>query len=85
VAKSLTKATSAYRDALEGIDTAKVKARQIIEASRQTLAAARNELNEAIVEEARKGTRQRDIVAVTGLSRERVRQICRAAGIEAED
>jgi hypothetical protein len=36
------------------------------------------------VEAARDGMRQVDIVRKTGYTRERVRQICRAAGIEAD-
>jgi hypothetical protein len=43
---------------------------------------AREALAEAIVEAARSGMRQVDIVKVTGYTRERVRQIVRAAGIE---
>ncbi|MFC7382837.1 hypothetical protein [Sphaerisporangium rhizosphaerae] len=43
---------------------------------------ARDELARAIVEAARDGVRQVDIVKATGYTRERVRQICRAAGIE---
>ncbi|WP_405799258.1 hypothetical protein [Streptomyces sp. NBC_01506] len=38
-------------------------------------------LHEAIADAAKAGTKQQDIVAITGLSRERVRQICRAAGV----
>lgn len=43
---------------------------------------ARQQLAEAIAEAARSGTRQAEIVRVTGYTRERVRQICRAAGVE---
>ena len=41
---------------------------------------ARERLATAIVEAARSGVRQVEIVRVTGYTRERVRQICRAAG-----
>ncbi|MGW3492055.1 hypothetical protein [Streptomyces sp. NPDC001054] len=36
----------------------------------------------AIAEAARTGTAQKDLVEVTGYSRERIRQICRAAGVQ---
>lgn len=48
----------------------------------QELADVRERLAAAIVAAARAGTPQREIVATTGYTRERVRQICRAAGIE---
>jgi hypothetical protein len=50
--------------------------------ARHDLDNRRAELAEAIVAEARKGTRQVDLIRITGLSRERVRQILRAGGIE---
>ncbi|MEU7617172.1 hypothetical protein AB0B27_13910 [Micromonospora rifamycinica] len=43
---------------------------------------ARPRLAAAIVDAARAGRRQGEIVKVTGYTRERVRQICRAAGVE---
>ncbi|MGH3375955.1 MAG: hypothetical protein ACRDP6_14550 [Actinoallomurus sp.] len=43
---------------------------------------ARAKLQEEIVKAARSGTRQAQIVKVSGYTRERVRQICREAGIE---
>lgn len=43
---------------------------------------ARLRLAVAIAEAARAGTRQAEIVRITGYTRERVRQICRAAGVE---
>lgn len=42
----------------------------------------RGRLADAIVTAAKGGVRQSEIVRVTGYTRERVRQICRAAGIE---
>jgi hypothetical protein len=42
----------------------------------------RNLLTPAIVAAATAGVRQVDIVKASGLTRERVRQICRAAGVE---
>ncbi|MFB9238668.1 hypothetical protein ACFFWC_24595 [Plantactinospora siamensis] len=43
---------------------------------------ARPALAEAIVDAARAGTKQAEIVKVTGYTREQVRRLCRAAGIE---
>jgi predicted transcriptional regulator len=43
---------------------------------------AREELAAAIVEAARDGVRQVDIQRISGYSRERVRQILRAGGVE---
>lgn len=45
---------------------------------------ARAELQEEIVKAARAGVRQADIVRTTGYTRERVRQLCRDAGIKPE-
>lgn len=44
---------------------------------------ARAELQSEIVKAAQAGVRQAEIVRTTGYTRERVRQICREAGIEA--
>ncbi|WP_446218821.1 hypothetical protein [Micromonospora sp. IBHARD004] len=46
------------------------------------LDAVRPRLAAAIVAAAKSGVRQSEIVKTTGYTRERVRQICRAAGIE---
>lgn len=43
---------------------------------------ARDARDAAIVDAARRDTKQADIVREIGLSREQVRRICRAAGIE---
>lgn len=45
--------------------------------------AARNRVAAAIPPFAKEGHTQAEVVEITGLSRERVRIICRAAGIEA--
>ena len=45
----------------------------------------RPRLAAAIAAAALKGVKQTDIVRVTGYTRERVRQICRAAGVEPVD
>lgn len=50
--------------------------------ARAALDEVRPRLAAAIVEAAKQGVRQGEIVKVTGYTRERVRQICRAAGVE---
>jgi hypothetical protein len=74
----------AQRSAAEDVSRAEVKVTEAKAAAKAKVAHAREALAEAIVEAARSGTRQVDIVRATGYSRERVRQICRAAGIDAE-
>lgn len=51
---------------------------------RAKIGQARQELADAIVSAARDGMRQVDIVKITGYTRERVRQILRAGGVEPE-
>ena len=81
VPKSLADATAAYRAAQARVDAAKAEER----ASQRGLREARTELAEALVVEARKGTRMRELVAITGLSREWIRTRLRQAGILADD
>lgn len=52
---------------------------------RQRITELRPAIGQAIVDEVRAGCRQPDISQITGYSRERVRQICRAAGVEPVD
>lgn len=52
------------------------------QAAKAALDDARPRLATAIVAAARAGVRQSEIVRVTGYTRERVRQICRSAGVE---
>ncbi|WP_422733014.1 hypothetical protein ACN26Y_17260 [Micromonospora sp. WMMD558] len=63
---------------------AEQRARQIKAEARARLDQARAELHRAMVEEYRRGARQVDLVKRTGYSRERVRQILRAGGVEPE-
>lgn len=74
----LEAATRAYREAQEAVE----KAEQNLAAVKAEVPTARSRLAEEIVRAARAGARQRDIVAVTGYTRESVRRICRAAGVE---
>ncbi len=53
--------------------------------AKAALEAARPQLADAIVEAARGGMRQAEIVRITGYTREMVRRICRAAGVEPTD
>jgi len=62
-------------DAVRTVERDRIAAKAAVEKARTKLA-------EAIVEAVRGGMRQVDVAAVTGYSRERVRQICRAAGVE---
>ncbi|MFY1589011.1 hypothetical protein ACN267_31475 [Micromonospora sp. WMMD734] len=52
--------------------------------AKAALDTARTELAQAIVEAARTGTKQADIARTSGYTREQIRRICRAAGIQAE-
>ena len=81
----LSDAVRAYRHARADIDAARDQAAQIIEDAKAEAERKRVALADAIVAAARAGMRQRDIVAITGYNRERVRQIVRAAGIEPDD
>lgn len=86
----LAKAARAFVAARAAEDEAKqaleVARRRRAEAG-EKVAKTRAPLAEAIVEAARQGVRQRDILTQinNAYTRERVRQICRAAGIEPID
>ena len=62
-------------DELEKVAREYQRAKAALDAVRPRLAAA-------IVAAARSGVRQSEIVKTTGYTRERVRQICREAGVE---
>ncbi|MFF0234309.1 hypothetical protein [Micromonospora sp. NPDC005254] len=79
------RALKAAEEALPQADEHAVQAaRQIKADARARVETARTELHRAMVAEYRAGARQVDLVKRTGYSRERVRQILRAAGIGAE-
>ncbi|MFY1674798.1 hypothetical protein ACN27G_33490 [Plantactinospora sp. WMMB334] len=73
----LEAAVRKLRTAQAGIPRAEERAARLVADARARLDQARAELAEAIRNEAAAGTRQRDIVEVTGYSRERIRQIIR--------
>ncbi|MFU8852716.1 hypothetical protein ACNAW0_17270 [Micromonospora sp. SL1-18] len=81
MAQDLASASATYRAAQQAVDAAKVALRD----SQDSLRQARQELAEAIVVEAKAGTRMRDLVATTGLSREWIRTLLRQAGVMADD
>lgn len=78
VAKDLATATAEYRAAQQAVDDAKTQVRE----SQDRLRKARQELAESVVAEAKRGARMRDLVAETGLSREWIRTLLRAGGVE---
>lgn len=71
----LKAAVRKFRAAESGVPRAEERAARIVAEARARVDQARAELAEAIRAADRDGMRQRDIVAVTGYSRERVRQI----------
>lgn len=80
----LDDAAKAYRAADTALTRVKDDAAQRIEAARTARTEARERLHAAIVAEAREGTPQVEIIRRSGYSRDRVRTILRAGGIEAE-
>lgn len=78
----LEAATRAYHEAQAAVDDAQAAARQLVIDARAKVDQKRTELADAIVQAARDGVRQTDIVRVTGYARESVRRILRAGGVE---
>ncbi len=78
----LEDATKALRAAETAVARAEETAAARIQAARDARTRARAELAAAIVEAARGGMRQVDIVRITGYSREGVRTILRRGGVE---
>jgi hypothetical protein len=79
--RDLAKAAAAYRAAQKAHE----QARAAVPVAWARVIEKREELAAAIVAAYRDGARQIDIIRETGMSRERVRQILRAAGIEPND
>jgi hypothetical protein len=73
-----------YRRAGAGIEAAQKAAKRRIDEARKRADAARRALHAAIVEAAENGVRPIEIERRTGYTKERVRQILRAGGIEPE-
>jgi len=81
----LENAVAKYRAADAVIARAQEAAKARVAAAREAKNRARIELVEAMVDAAQSGMRQVEIVKITGYTRERVRQILRGAGVEADD
>lgn len=77
----LEAATLAYADA----QTAVTDAQRRVAEARDRVPEARERLAQAIVTATQAGARQVDVIRVTGYSREQVRRILRAAGVEAAE
>lgn len=73
-----------YRRALSGVEAAQRAAQRRIAAARERAESARAALHAAMVEAAKNGERPVEIQARTGYTKERVRQILRAGGVEAD-
>jgi hypothetical protein len=78
VATDLEAAAAGYRAAQRAVDDAKDQVR----VSQDQLRVAREQLVESVIAAYQGGTRMRDLADITGLSRERLRQVLRAAGVE---
>ena len=80
----VTAAVDDLATARAAIAAAQEQARGLVQAARQRERDARAELHRRVVDAGRAGVRQVDLVRATGLTREAVRRILRAGGIEAE-
>lgn len=78
MAHRLDQAVRAYRDAQSRAAASEQRAAD----DRAEVIRKRDALIEAIVAAGQAGMRQVDIIKITGYSRERVRQILRAGGVE---
>jgi len=73
-----------YRRAVLGIGTAEQAAKRRVAAARERADTARQVLHKAMVQAAREGVRPVELQQRTGYTKERVRQILRAGGVEPE-
>lgn len=71
-----------YRRAVAAIEAAKDAAARRVSAARERAEVAREALHAAMVEAAQSGVRPVEIQDRTGYTKERVRQILRAGGVE---
>lgn len=78
----LDEAAKAFRQADAALERAKAAAAERIAKARTDRTQARDRLHAAIVAEAQAGTPQVEIIRVSGYSRDRVRTILRAGGVE---
>lgn len=78
----LDKAAREYSRAVAAIETAQKAAAKRVKEARERAEAARVALADAMVRAARDGVRPVEIQRRTGYTKERVRQILRAGGVE---
>ncbi|MET8908421.1 hypothetical protein [Micromonospora sp. NPDC004551] len=71
-----------YQRAVSGIETAQRAAKRRVETARERADAARAALHAAMVQAALAGVRPVEIERRTGYTKERVRQILRAGGVD---
>ncbi|GID27357.1 hypothetical protein [Paractinoplanes brasiliensis] len=76
----LEAAARAYHQAQEAV----TEAQQRVTQAREAVPVARDRLAKEIVRATLAGARQVDVMAASGYSREQVRRILRAAGVEAQ-
>jgi ElaB/YqjD/DUF883 family membrane-anchored ribosome-binding protein len=81
----LEAAVQRWHAAQDAVPEAREAAQKLVNDARDRVEQARLRLADAIVEAARGGMRQRDLVAATGYNRESIRRILRAGGIEADE
>lgn len=81
MARDLAAAAQEWRAAKEAVEDAK----QAVKTNQDRVRTARADLADSLVAEAKRGTRMRDMVAATGLSREWIRTVLRQNGVLAED
>jgi hypothetical protein len=79
----LEDAVKAYRAAERGVERVEAAAERRISEAREQRTRAREALAEAIVAARRAGVRPIELERITGYSRERIRTILRAGGVEA--
>lgn len=77
----VVKAVDDLEKAAAGIGQAQEQARALVAGARDRERAARATLHQRMVEAARSGVRQVDLVHASGLTREAVRRILRAGGV----
>ena len=75
----------AYQASVAALDATKKATAAKVKDAQDKVGQARAEVAAAIVAEFRTGVRQKDLIRRSGYSRERVRQILRAGGIEPEE
>jgi len=81
---NLDDAARAYRAAVAAVEATKQANEQRLRTARDKAEAARLALAEAMIEAAQDGVKQTEIIKVSGYSREHVRTILRAGGVESD-